>query len=343
MNITEDDLRSYLEVFLSTLQGTAAEFLPEDLQKRLLHLSLLPARVIGYVSTQFGVAIEYQPAEATVIDVRRGSARVEDLVAQAPTALRDIGPAYRTGGRRSRISDATLLDAFPFRLTRREADLTIADVTFRAGEWTREIHYAEVFGDRSRDRWTKDKAVGSAKDEVLAALVEARRAEERQVSLSEYIARFKAKTVLVLGSYDADGIARLRAIAEALTRLGYDPLMIKDVPDVLHQALFQRVVAVGAVSRFIVIDDSSKSGHLLEVQQCMANFWVTVLLRAGGRGSSFMTAGLSNLSSVILEQPYDPASPEPALAEAAQWAEGKLTELQRAFDKKTYPWRGVGG
>ena len=97
-------------------------------------------------------------------------------------------------------------------------------------------------------------------------------------------------------------------------------------------------MAVGAVSRFIVVDDSSKSGHLLEIQLCDQNRWVTVLLHADGLSGSWMTAGLSHTSGVILEQAYSPTDLEATLIDASSWAEKKLQELQVKFEN-TYPWR----
>ena len=340
MNVTEEDFRTYIDAFCSTLQETANEYLPKNLRNNLLHLSLLPARITGYVSTQFGVAIEYEPAESTHIEIRLGSARVEDLFVQAPPSLRTAGPIVRIGGYSTGIFRLTLSDGFPFRLTRPEASVTICDVAFEAGAWKRLIYFAEVFGDRSRANWTAEKAVSRAKDEVLVALVDINRAQERNITLSEYIDTFKKKTVLVLGDYGEDGQARLDAIARALRQLGYEPLLIKDIPDHPHQDLSQKVVAVGAISRFVVVDDSSKSGHLLEVQLCKQNNWVTVLLRADGLVGSWITAGASHLSNVILEKPYDPMLPESALGEACAWAENKLQELKGKL-ANSYPWRRV--
>jgi len=51
-----------------------------------------------------------------------------------------------------------------------------------------------------------------------------------------------------------------------------------------------------------------------------------------------MSAGASHFSRVIREQSYDPSNPEPAISEAAHWAEGILSELKRNLDS-TYPWR----
>jgi len=170
------------------------------------------------------------------------------------------------------------------------------------------------------------------------ALVEIQRVQQKNISLSEYIGSFKKKTVLVLGDYDDEGLARLEEIRDVLTKIGYEPFLLKDIPDHPYQDLRQKVVAVGAVSRFIVVDDSSKSGHLLEIQLCDQNRWVTVLLHADGLSGSWMTAGLSHTSGVILEQAYSPTDLEATLIDASSWAEKKLQELQVKFEN-TYPWR----
>jgi len=338
MNVTDTELRNYIKIFIKTLEETAQQYLPKELQKNLLHLSLLPSKITGYVSTQFGVAIEYTPSANPEIVIVRGSARVEDLFIQAPTRLRDTGPMFSIGGADTGIYKLTLSGAFPFRLTRTQANVSIGDVQFEAGQWKRLIHFAEVFGDRSCEMWSLEKAVSRAKDEVLAAMIEVKRADEKHVSISEYIDQFKMKTVLVLGDYDEAGLARLQNISRCLAALGYEPLLIKDIPDHPHQDLPQKVVAIGAISRFVVVDDSSKSGHLLEVQICKQNSWVTVLLRAGGQGGSWMSAGAAHLSNVILEKPYDPDFPDVAVTEVSEWSESKLKELQVKFDS-TYPWR----
>jgi hypothetical protein len=166
------------------------------------------------------------------------------------------------------------------------------------------------------------------------------KARERKIDISQYVKEFKDKTVLVLGDYcEPEGLSRLQEISQVLVAHGYEPILVKDIPDHPHHDLTQKVVAVGAISRFVVVEDSSRSGHLLEVQLCRQNNWVTVLLRAGGIGGSRKTAGAAHASDVIKELPYDPASTTEAIAEAAQWAEAKLDELQRKFES-TYPWRG---
>lgn len=339
MNVTIDQLRSYIEAFHAALEQTAREFLPPEHQSNLFHASLLPARITGYVSTQFGVAIEYTPAASTTVDIVRGSRRIEDMICAAPRWLSNTATIIGIRAANITLIGGGCVGSFPFRLLSQDASVTLQDMTFEAGPWRRTFHYAQVFANRDSDYWSTARAEVRAKDEVLAALVDVGRAASRKLTVDEYIAIFKAKTVLVLGDYDdTAGQERLSSIASALSKLGYDPVLVKDIPDHPHHDLSQKVIAIGSVVRFVVIDDSSRSGHLFEVALCKGNSWVTILLRAGGIGGSWMTAGASINSNVIFELPYDPNNPGPAVAEATNWAEVKLVELKRRYDT-TYPWR----
>ena len=89
-NVTEEALRQYIETFHETLASATEKYLPEGHRKFSAHTSLLPAKIIGYVSTQFGTGIEYLPAEKTEIEIRRGSARIEDLLFRAPSYMRSV-------------------------------------------------------------------------------------------------------------------------------------------------------------------------------------------------------------------------------------------------------------
>lgn len=340
MNATEEIVKRYVETFHRTLDEVSRQFFSVDDAKRLLHASLTPAQVTCYVSTQFGVAIEYSPSAETSINTVRGSARVEDLLVQAPAKLRDVGPMINVSAQGVGIQSLTLADGFPFRLSSEQADVTLRDVRFswNAAGWTRDVHYAEVYGDRSAERWSHQSAESRAKDEVLGALFIARRAVTKELQLHEYISSFREKTVLVLGAYDADGRARLGRLAGVLKELGYDPVIIDDIPDFEHYDLSQKVSVIGALSRFVVIEDSHPSGHLVELEICRQHRWVTLLMRTPGDRSSWMTAGASLSSNVILEHEYDPSDPKPVMTECAAWAENRLSELGKKLNE-LYPWR----
>ena len=257
MNVRDENLREYLELFHTTLQSTADQYLQPEFHKRLLHLSYLPATIKGYVSTQFGSAIEYLLADSTSIEIVLGSQRAEELLFLAPKKIQDIGPMFNIGGSMCSMTNLNLEGAFPLRLTKKTASISLFKMSFQAGPWKRSIHYAQLFGSRNVKDWSVAQAIARAKDEVLGALVEIQQAQSRGVSLEQYIVSHKAKTVLVLGDYGPEGSVRLKAIVTELDSLGYNTILIKDVPDNLYQDISQKVVAIGAIARFVVVDDPS--------------------------------------------------------------------------------------
>jgi hypothetical protein len=337
-NIRDENLREYLEAFQTTLLSTAERYLKPEFHKRLLHLSYLPAKIKGYVSTQFGTAIEYVSSDATSVEIVLGSQRAEDLLFGAPKKIRDTGPMISLGGSMCSMTNLSLEGAFPLRLNREAASISFFNMSFKAGPWKRNIQYAQLFGTRKAENWSQAEAVARAKDEVLAALVEIQRAEDGGVTLDQYIASRKERSVLVLGDYSTEGLARLNAITAELDSLGYQPILIRDVPDNLYQDMSQKVVAIGAIARFVVVDDSSRSGHLAEIPLCKQNNWVTIVMRLDGVAGSWMTAGVSAFSNVVLELPYSETAVRDALAEGTKWAEEKLESLKQNLSS-IYPWR----
>jgi hypothetical protein len=340
MNVTADQLCAYIAEFHSTLDTIAARFFSKELAKNLMHVSLLPAKITCYASTQNGVAFEYSPASTLSIIGVRGTQLIEDLVIQAPNKLRNVGPLFGAHFPDLTIGGMTIEGAFPFRLPAGDSKAKLYDVRLSAKQlnWSREFDYVEFYSNRLATHWSTEAAHSRAKDEVLAALFMERSAETKGVDLHDYFSKFWRKTVLLLGAYDSDGSERLRRIASALTQLGYEPLLIKDVPDFETYDISQKVVAVGSVCRFIVMDDSMPSGHLSEFEIIRSNRWVSAILRAGGRGASWMTAGASIASNVMHEGPYDPADVLPAVTAAVQWAEERLKGLKDSYGN-LYPWR----
>jgi hypothetical protein len=346
-NLTDQGLREYLVTFHSSLDELASRYLPPDMRRKLTHTARLPSRVVGYISTQFGLAIDYDPperrtgSEQTSYDILRGSERIEDLVLiGAPKRMLDSHPVIVIDGTPYWFTGINFVG--PFRLGNEGATVVFDRCTFswgdrNAGGWAMGTCLLEVYGNRRSDHWTRDKAVIRAQEEVLSGLFELHRAQQKGVSLSEYYARHRDRAVLVLGSYSAEGLVRLKRIAGALTDIGYDPVLLSDVPDQEAQTLSQKMVMVGSLSRFVVIDDTEKSGHLNELELCKINGWLTVILRAAGYGSSAMTAGASVLSNVILETRYDPTELDASMATAVAWLEGKRKEVGRRLSD-VYPW-----
>jgi len=337
------DIKEYSEIFHRTLEEAAIRYLPEASRRNLFHISLLPAKIIWYVSHQNGIAVEYCPAQKTTNEVvEKYTARIEDMLLRAPRRIREGSRTKITVRGSSKVNIFGGFDdgLYPLRVECQNADISFFDAVYADGNWRREIRYAHIWGNLNPENWTKEKAVLSAMDEVVAAVVEIKRIEEKQVSLQEYIAKSKEKTVLVLGNYDDQGKTRIRSIVNTLRDLGYEAFTTEDIPDHPEQNLTQKVVTLASLSRFIIIDDTCPSGHLLEFSKCKENDWLTIVLHAEGVRGSWMTATGGLYSKVIREQDYDPASPQVALAMATSWAEGVLRDLKRDLSN-SYPWRRV--
>jgi hypothetical protein len=336
-NINEAQLVKYADTFHSVLLETANEYLPAEIRNNLLNLSFLPAHIVCFVSTSFGVAFEYHSSEATKFTSVRGSKRIEYVFTGAPNNIGRM-PVHLSVGRENLVGFLTLQGGFPFLLRDVDSSLTLIDVAFQVGDWRREVDYAEVYGERRALAWSEAMAVARAKNLVLAALVELNRARSRQLSIDEYIQTHKARTVLVLGSYDAEGRERIRSITKVLTAEGYEPLTVDEVPDNPQQSLSQKVVALGSISRFVVVEDTTASGHIAELEICKLNQWTTFVLRQAGTGSSFMTAGSSLFSRVISEFEYNPPPIAEIVKQGSKWAEETIAGLETKLTE-TYPWR----
>lgn len=337
-NVSDRELVDYLETFHETYRDAVESKVPEHLRSELGRYPWMSTGMIGYVSTQFGAGYEYAGSEGD-LEIRRGSRRVEELLFDAPPAVRR-GPAMISiGGRSCGISHLTLDGAFPVRLTTTESSVTLQDMRAVIGPWTRDVDYAELFGDRTSAFWSLEAATGRALNEVLTAVVDAHEMDRRGLDIEAYLDRFKQKKVLLLGDFSG-GRDRLDAIARSLERLGYLPVFADDIPDVQSHDLSQKIMMLALTSRFVLVDDSSKSGQLTEIALLQQVRPVTVILRASGTTSSFMARGGSITSSVVLEKEYQPSTIDSVVTESVQWAEQRLGDLGRELDE-LYPWRRI--
>lgn len=277
-------------------------------------------------------------SEKTIYEIIKGSARVEDLFFNAPIKIRETGPLIFASGAYLTFKDLTLEGVFPLRLSSIEASVRISKVRCFAEGWERIIEYAEIYGDRKSEHWDEAKAISRAKDEVLVALVELNKAKSLDIPVDEYIKAKKKKQLLLLGDYSEEGKNRLDAIRSSLKELEYNPIIVEEIPEHPEMSLPQKVTALASISRFVVIDDSSASGHLRELSNIKNDNWVTILLHADGQRSSFMTADASIHSNVIFETDYSQDQPMDDISNAVNWAEDKIKELKIKFDN-IYPWR----
>lgn len=338
MNITDDLLRKYLDLFHQTYIETARKYIPQEKLNLLQRYSMIRGGTIGYVSTQFGAGYEYIKKESSGADIEVSSARIEDFFTKAPNYVRRLKPMFQIEGTNTTISSLTLQGTFPFRLTSPNSSVRFINVRFNINGWSRVVEFAEIYANRSVEFWSEKKAVERAKDEILQAIIDISLAEKQSLSLADYLSKFKKTIVLILGDYASSGRKRLNAIKEELIKLKYNPIFLDDIPDDPHYSLLQKVVAIGSVARFIVIDDSSKSGHIIEYKEAEDNQWVTIILRYKGSAGSYMTKGGSLRLNIMLEKTYTENNLGIVLKESVGWAEDKIKILQKG-EEEIYPWR----
>lgn len=301
----------------------------------------LSGETIGYVSTKFGAGYEYVKKDRPTLFVKRSSQRIEELFLNTPRRVSRLEPHYYIAAKDITIIGLPHEGRFPFRLTSETASLRLIGVSFKVDTWSRKIDYAEIFANRSVDFWDTRHAVSRAKDEVFVHLLYVQKARERSLSLSDYLNKFKEKTVLLLGDYEEDGMKRLGIIKDALLELGYEPILLKEIPEHLDYSLQQKLIVYGSVARFVMIDDSSRGGHLAELRDVENSKWVAVILRLAGSESSYTVRGSSVTSKVIKEYSYSSETLMNVLEAATKWAEEKVKELRRSWQDE-YPWRSEG-
>lgn len=340
LHVDENGLRAYLARYEATYREAVETYIEPTLWTRLDRYPLLSQRLRGYVSTSFGVAYEYVDEPRTAgIETLHGSAPIDTLVFRdAPSHVRN-NAIIVSGGQGSGAMGITFDGALPVRLTSSEADFTLSDVAVSGGSWHRSIRHMELFGDRSAGRWSETEAVSRAKDEVMVAMLDQARFRTRDLDLGDYLARFKQRVVLVLGDFKK-GRERLNTISTALERLGYEPVLLDEVPEGLDYDLPQKFAALAHVCRFMVFDDSNAAGQLWEMATARGSGLIRIVLREEGKLSSFMSVGQDLTSSVVTELEYSTDNVASIIGTGVEWAEERIRDLQAAR-AEVYPWRSA--
>jgi hypothetical protein len=328
-------MASYLEAFHETYRNTVRDRIPVDLRSSLARERWLSSGIVGYISTQFGAGFEYVTKSGIVI--RKGSGRIEDLVFEAPAAVRRTGPMIGIGGADCGVAAMTIDGAFPVRLTSGEASVKLVELRAKAGRWERTVEWAELYGNRTAEFWSIGNGVRRALEEVLVAVVDARQMERRQLDLGDFLTRFRERRVLLLGDF-ANGRERLNSLSLELEKLGYLPILADEIPDIREHDLRQKILMLSLACRFVIVEDSVPAGQLTEIPLVELSRSVVLVLRHTGFHSSWMTEGTSATSSVIREREYDDGTVTEVLAEGAAWAEEQIDRLGRHFDDRL-PWR----
>jgi hypothetical protein len=341
--VSDGQLQEYFHTFHRVYREKCAAAIPNRHRGHLVRYGFLPSKLVAYVSTMWGVGYEYQPGSPGDLEILKGSARVEELLFSTPRgfAENNANIVARVRAPRFSMTCCEIRERLPCRLDSEDAPARLADLRLTLRGRVREIAFAELFGNRSPEFWSRERAIERAMDEVLEAAIGVREMERASIPIDEYLQRFKRRHVLVLGDYSESGRHRLTAIRQALARRDYLPLILDEITEFPEYDLRHKLVAVASVCRFVVVDDSSRAGHLVEIPEIEKLRVIAVVLRLRGSQSSFLTRPLEATSKIIKEEQYEPTTLDEVVGKTAKWAEERVKELGERFGE-AYPWRTQG-
>jgi len=161
------------------------------------------------------------------------------------------------------------------------------------------------------------------------------------------------KNVLVLGKdSDKEGRSRIERISSVLRSKGYEPIKLRELPEIKHLSLEDKMIRFGGLCRFVVAEDSRPSGHIDEIRLCASCQYITATVREAGTASTWMQAHYPQQynfmnrfcykNKKVLPSPKDDLcvkiydTLEIATEEAATWAEKRIGYQEKIFGRTIY-------
>ncbi|MFC6837216.1 hypothetical protein [Halomarina ordinaria] len=145
-------------------------------------------------------------------------------------------------------------------------------------------------------------------------------------------------TVIILGNYDDPYEDELLQIRDYLIRLGYDAVLIKDLPAPGSSSLEQKVKLWVNASRFCVMIDREASGHIKEYEIVKSERKPLVFLRPDGDGSTWMIGDDELVDLNYIKTFEFSRTPLEKMEDGLRWAENLLNERGNTYPE-FYPWR----
>lgn len=152
----------------------------------------------------------------------------------------------------------------------------------------------------------------------------------------------KHRGILILGKYSKEGFKRMKLIESCVNTWGYEGIILSEYGDFLGETLEEKVNLLGALSRFIICENSFKSGHIDELKICAMNKFITCILHEKGKFATKMQEDYDKLYPFIKLFEYSMKNRNEnylpyVLKKAVSWA--RTHRIRRYFDLyKKYPW-----
>jgi hypothetical protein len=145
-------------------------------------------------------------------------------------------------------------------------------------------------------------------------------------------------SVLILGKDTEDALEQLVCIQGYLSEVGILATIVKQEMDRPEESTIQKVLRYALASEFVILENSSPSGHLYELPHVakLAECIVAVLQRPA-MGATWMFEDAYFRHGHWRKFEYDSESLPAKLMEAVEWAQG----FRKAFgdhQSRTLPW-----
>lgn len=149
--------------------------------------------------------------------------------------------------------------------------------------------------------------------------------------------RNRGKSILLIGAFDEAGRARLNALQQLLFERGFRGILLDDFPDASEQSLFQKMMFLASLCKFVVCLDESPAGHYQELEVCSQFNLVTAVI-SGRADGSLSTAMLYDLTLKNRYAKVFAGEVAGVLDDILTWAEETTKAKTRDYDS-IYWWR----
>jgi hypothetical protein len=176
--------------------------------------------------------------------------------------------------------------------------------------------------------------------------------KKHEENLIDTIKNSMRKNVLILGKdSDVIGKNKIEKIKKVVTNKNYNPVIIRELPEIKTISFESKMVRVAGLCRFILVEDSRPSGHIDEVNICATLQFITATIKEMGTHSTWMQTHYpfeyrfmnrfcynnqtipSIIDSTCLKK-Y--STIEEATENAIKWAENYLKQRERNYKSTLY-------
>lgn len=147
----------------------------------------------------------------------------------------------------------------------------------------------------------------------------------------------KKKLVLLLGADSGSSLKHLQQVKSLIESHGYQCQLIKELPEHTEMGLIGKVLFAALSARFVIIENTTASGHLYELPFVRMAECVVAMIQEEGKGASWMIEDMIPKHDLIEQFKYSADTLGIAVKDAIVWAEGRVAANVKA-NKGAWAW-----